>query len=389
MNCIKCAREIPEDALFCPYCSRKQAADTSRRRLRGSGQGSVYKFEKGWRVEIVLGYESTMDESGKLHKKRLTHTKAGFAKKQDAINYIAAYHDGKVTPKNADRHNSDITLKALYDEWFPTHSAGKGTMDCYKAGFKIFAPVYDLPMREQDIDDLQACMDESGKGRRTLENARAALGLVYKYGIPRNCVPNDRNLAAFLRIDADQLHRTQGFNDIELETIRRAAQSGDHMAQLVLCQCYTGFRPSAFITILQENYDKKNRALVGGIKTDAGRGRTVTISPKIQSYIDRFDSLAADDCIFCAPDGSRLTRNSYREGFYDLLKRLGIDNPQDADGRHRLTPHSCRHTFATLLKRVPGSDKDKLELMGHTSSEMLRHYQDVNTADLQRLTDAI
>ena len=57
--------------------------------------------------------------------------------------------------------------------------------------------------------------------------------------------------------------------------------------------------------------------------------------------------------------------------------------------RHRITPHSCRHTFATLIKRVGGAEKDKLELIGHTSGEMLRHYQDVDLADLRQITDAI
>ena len=59
------------------------------------------------------------------------------------------------------------------------------------------------------------------------------------------------------------------------------------------------------------------------------------------------------------------------------------------EGVRVLTPHSCRHTFATLLKRVEAPDKDKLELMGHTSTAMLRHYQDVNLADLRRITDAL
>ena len=58
-------------------------------------------------------------------------------------------------------------------------------------------------------------------------------------------------------------------------------------------------------------------------------------------------------------------------------------------GVRPLTPHSCRHTFATLMKRVRGADKDKLELIGHTSTDMLRHYQDVDFSDLCRITDAI
>lgn len=34
------------------------------------------------------------------------------------------------------------------------------------------------------------------------------------------------------------------------------------------------------------------------------------------------------------------------------------------------------------MKNVPGADKNKLALIGHTSEEMLRHYQD---ADLDGL----
>ena len=59
----------------------------------------------------------------------------------------------------------------------------------------------------------------------------------------------------------------------------------------------------------------------------------------------------------------------------------------DEAGRHRLTPHSCRHTFAMLLKRTKGTDTDKLALIGHTSTEQLRDYQDVSFADLQAITD--
>lgn len=388
MECLKCKREIPVGSLYCNYCGKRQTS-TQRRRTRGNGSGSVFRSGKGWRVELVTGYKLVQRDDGTLHKKRLTHTRAGFAKKQDALDYIYQYKMGAAPDKAADRHNYDITLRQLYEEWLPTHPAGKSTLDCYRSGMKIFEPVLDLPMREQDIDDLQDCLDESGKGRRTQENARAALGLVYKYGIPRNCIPFDRNLAQFLRIDAKGLQRTQGINDLELEQIRRLAAAGDRDAQLVLCHCYIGFRPTAFIELLTLRYDRDKRTLVGGIKTEAGRDRTVTISPKIQAYVDRFAAEARSGFLFCQSDGSRFTIDDYRTLFYAVLGRAGISNPTDEDGRHRLTPHSCRHTFATLLKRVPGSDKDKLELMGHTSAEMLRHYQDVDAADLRRITDAI
>ena len=81
------------------------------------------------------------------------------------------------------------------------------------------------------------------------------------------------------------------------------------------------------------------------------------------------------------------------KAFYPALEAIGIDNPlvEVAGGklRHKYTPHTCRHTFATLLKRVEGADKDKQELIGHASAEMLRYYQDAQLDDLRRITDAI
>ena len=392
MICVSCKREIPDKSAYCNFCGKKQSSPARlRKRFRGSGEGSCYRVGQKWRVEIVLGYKSYIDEDGVPRLKRLTHTKYGFDKKQDALAYIAAYQSGAITPSNRERHNYDITLRQLYDEWFAAYQTkvSKSTINCYKSGFKIFTAVADLPMRDQNIDDLQDCIDSSGKGRRTQENARTALGLVYKHGIPRNCIPHDRNLAQFLRISGEYGNRTTGLNDFELDMIRRMAASGHYGAILILCNCYLGFRPTAFIGLTRIQYDPVHRAFTAGIKTDAGKDRTVTVSPKIQPYLDALLSRPGTDYIFCSPEGQPFTPSSYRDLFYSTIEEAGIDNPVDTDGRHRVTPHSCRHTFATLLKRVSGSDKDKLELIGHTSADMLRYYQDVDYADLRQITDAL
>ena len=41
------------------------------------------------------------------------------------------------------------------------------------------------------------------------------------------------------------------------------------------------------------------------------------------------------------------------------------------------------------MKRVEGPSKDKQELIGHSSEEQLKYYQDVEIADLRRITDLI
>ena len=241
------------------------------------------------------------------------------------------------------------------------------------------------------MDDLQDCMDDCPKGKRTRENMKALAGLLYKYAIPRNMAPNGLNLGQYLIVgDGD----TGSKEALPTEAVKVLE---DHVgmvkwADYVLCQCYLGFRPSEFLALDALNYNRKERAFVGGAKTDAGKDRVVTVSPKIQKIVDNLVADKVAGPVFCGEDGAQMKIKAYRSIFYGVLDACGIENPvEERDGvkRRKYTPHSCRHTFATMMKRVQGADKDKLELMGHTSTEMLRHYQDASYDDLRKITDAI
>ena len=160
-------------------------------------------------------------------------------------------------------------------------------------------------------------------------------------------------------------------------------------ADYIYCMCDLGFRPTEFLGLTIDNYDKKEKVLRAGIKTEAGKNRTVTISPKIQPIIDRLSKDKISGALFCNEEGKAFRYDYFRdEVFYPTLKAIGIDNPIE-NKRHKYSPHTCRHTFATLMKNIQASDKDKLELIGHASPEMLRYYQDVNLTDLRKITDAI
>ncbi len=56
MNCInkKCGIELPEDAVFCLKCGRKQIRE-ARPKLRGNGEGKVFKRGETWTAEVVIG----------------------------------------------------------------------------------------------------------------------------------------------------------------------------------------------------------------------------------------------------------------------------------------------------------------------------------------------
>ena len=379
LKCRKCKEEIPDGAKFCQFCGAKQGMDR-KPKVRGNGTGCAYKLPNGtWLAVRVLGY--TVDEDGKMHRE--TVSKSGFKTKKDAVMYLPY-----LTKKTRKEQRDETTFKQLYDKWEPTHKKSKSTMDCYRAAMKKFEPVWDLPFMEITVDDLQECMDEV-TGKRTQENMKAVCGLLYKYAIPRQLAT--LNMGQYLVVGGTSGLGKEGLPTEALEALKAHVGKVKY-ADYIVAQCYLGFRPSELLDLDIKSYSRISRSFTGGAKTDAGKNRTVTVSPKIQPIIDRLVANKISGKVFCSEDGSKMDIAEYREHFYEVLEKCGIENPvTEVDGvkRHKYTPHSARHTFASLMKKVQGADKDKLALIGHTSTEMLRHYQDVDIQSLRRITDAI
>lgn len=376
---ICCDRKLPDGAQYCPYCG-KAAVRKRQTRRRGNGTGSVYKLPSGkWRGAVVIGKYA--DADGKLHRRVNSRN---FDKKADAVAWVA-------TPEARQERKTDLTLKELYDQWERTYKGGTSARDAYKAAFDKFKVMWPLKLSQLTIDDLQECMDLCPRGRQTKDNMKIVLNLMYKYGIPRHLVPDNLNLASFLKPSGEKAAWKEG---IPLEYL---AKMWDFVGtvpyiEYVICQCYTGFRPGEFLALDAINYNRKEKAITGGLKTEAGRNRTVTISPKIQGFVDDLtrDKLAGP--IFCAKDGKGLSDGKYAAIFEEALAAVGLENPElEQNGKKykKYTPHSCRHTFATLMKKVSGASGDKLALIGHTDDKMLRHYEDTRYADLREITNAI
>ncbi len=377
MKCRKCHAEIPDGSRFCLHCGVRQEIAQNPKN-RGNGTGSVYQLpNKRWIAIKTLGYEPGPD--GK--KRRITRSKSGFKTKKEALEYLPQL--------SAAPRSKTITFRHLYDAFIPTHQASKSTLDCYSAAMKYFEPIWHINLQDITVDDLQDCIDDCPKGKQTKRNMKTLCGLLYKYAIPRNLAAI--NMGEYVRARGGESGKKDGLPMEAVEALEKHAGTVPG-ADYVLCQCYLGFRPSEFLALDAKDYNRQERAFVGGSKTEAGKNRVVTVSPKIQPIVDRLtrDKLAGP--VFCAQDGSRISRWAYRNLFFSVLDACGIANPTtvvDGVERRKYTPHSCRHTFATMMKRVEGADKDKLELIGHTSPEMLRYYQDVSFEDLRKVTDQL
>lgn len=205
MKCRKCRGEIPPGSRFCLHCGAQQGVQQATK-SRGNGTGSVYKRGRSWMAVKVVGYST--DETGKLHK--TIRSKGGFKTKKEALEYL---------PKLADTPRAkDITWAQVYDAWQPTHRAGKSTMDCYAAAEKYFRPVWSARFDQIGVDDLQDCLDECPKGKRTRENMKALAGLLYKYALPRQLAK--LNLGQYLIVGGGDTSSKEALPDDAVEAIR-------------------------------------------------------------------------------------------------------------------------------------------------------------------------
>lgn len=381
MVCRKCGQTVPAGK-YCIRCGKSQTVSTAAPRKRGNGTGSVYKLPNGkYKAVVILNYYT--DENGAF--RRHTRSKV-FDKKKDAVAALTTLPVEKVERRD------NTTFKDLYDRWYPTHRASKATMTCYSAAYKHFAPIHTMRVADIELDDIQECLDNCGSGKRTKENMKALCGLLYKFGIPRKVVPDNLNLAQYLIVTGEKGQSRKAFTDEQVKKILTASETVPY-ADYIACMIYLGFRPSEMLELRVEDYNRNERYIVGGAKTDAGKNRTVTISPKVQPIIDRLTEGRTEGYIFRGPAGGHMSRQSFTDCFHDVLAAVGIDNPvvSEVNGvpRHMYTPHTCRHTFATMMKRVSAPGKDKQSLIGHASEEMLMYYQDVDLNDLRQITDKI
>ena len=385
MLCQKCKTDLADDFVFCPHCGKDQTKPlrTGAAKHRGNGQGSVYKRGKTWAAARVFGYN--VDENGKMSP--IKTVKCGFRTKTEALAYLP-----QLTPKKRTSSKNIVTTKTtvkdMYELWYPTHEArgrGKSTLGCYSAAIKHLEDIWNLPFSEAGIDDWQECIDECGCGKRTKENIRALISLMYKYAIPRGGTTDQLNLSQYLFV-AGENGRRQPFTAEEVELIRRSIGTVPY-ADYIYCNIYLGYRPTEFLTrTIEEHLNADELCIYGGIKTKAGQRRTVTISPKIAPHLLNIVGGRQAGRIFCRADnGEPLTNRKYRQVFAEALAMMGIQSTEE----RKLTPYCCRHTFASMADKVVGNDNAKLELMGHTDVDTLRHYQHADLEALRKITDNI
>jgi len=307
-----------------------------------------------------------------------------FATKQEAYDALAAY---KITPRSA---KAEMTLEEIYKEWSSVAFRGlsKSTIDNYKASWKYLEPLKAIRIAELRSADFQHIIDDAlnkGKSISTAEKIKALSTSLEDYSIQNDII--NKNYASFVKLPKREDIEKAVFSETELQKISAAAQNGVGIADLILILCYTGWRIQEFCNLTVFSYNDVNKTLTGGLKTDAGKNRVVPVPEKVIPLVRKYASRNGDRLFCYEYDGRFIGYNSkkLRAEFYSTLDALGI---QDIDAEpKRLTPHSTRHTYNSMLNKSGVSVSTRMKLLGQVSEKTnIRTY---THTDLEQLRAAV
>lgn len=358
MDCIKCKATLPEGALYCPLCGKKQGPQERKHRKRANGTGTIYKMPgnraKPWaakRNNVFIGAYKTYTEAQKALE-RITDVDV------------------------SDKYN--LTFTQIYDLWRPVHAreVSKSQMTCYATAYKQSAVLHNTKFRLLRKSDFQAVilgMEEEGKALSTCEKVLQLFGQLSKWAMDEGIV--NQNHARNIKISATKKSEKLPFTEDQILQIRNATHKSKVIVQILIA---TGARTIELFNVpLTDCYDNY---FIAGSKAKKGQPVIRRVIAVTADGLDAYHQLlhaaksSGGTRLIDGYNGNHDYTNFRKRDFAALMEELGIED---------MTPYNCRHTFSTRAVRSGVTPQMLSRMMGHTDIKTAdKHYTHLDVNDI-------
>ena len=390
VKCKECDLQVSDKALACPHCGcpignnismlpRRTRRNKRRRLPNGFGRITEIKgqnLRKPFRAMVTVD----KDESGRMIGK-LLKPDAYFATYNEAYEALLAYN------RNPYSLDPAITVKELYNKWsdeyFKTLKSNSSVRSITSA-WTYCSTLY--RMRAMDVRSyhIKGCMEDGtverkGKIYHTTPNLKERIkslfNIMLDYAVEHEIV--DRNYARVFDISDDITDAREEARRAHIAfTTTELTKLWDNLykvnwVDVLLIQCYSGWRPQELGLIELKNVDLVNRTFKGGMKTAAGRDRIVPIHSKIYPLVEaRYNEavqLESKYLLNCTDTHTHrsnlmLTYDKYSARFKKIVERLEL-NPE-----HR--SHDGRKQFITIAKKYKVDEYAIKYIVGHEVNDI-------------------
>lgn len=358
INCPECELQVSDKAIACPHCGypmkpqaaiQKKRPPNRRRRLpNGFGQISEIKnrnLRKPFRAMVTIG----KTEEGRPICKPLK-----------PVSYFETYNEAYKAlvehSKNPYVLSEDITVKELYERWSKVYfeeSQTESPKNRTKAAWKYCSSLYDCRVTELTAGLLKDKIESASK----------------------NTANGTKHASAITKTNIKTMFRQMLDYALEYDLV-----------DMLLIQCYSGWRPQELCNLELENIDLENWTFKGGMKTEFGKGRIVPIHTAIRPLVEKRYKESMErgsDYLFTKKLKNGVVKTipfkTYIYDFQVMIKKLNI-NPA-----HR--PHDGRKQFVTMAKRFKVDEYAIKYIAGHKIKDLTeRVYTD---RDLEWLAEEL
>lgn len=347
----------------------------SRFRRRPNNTGTVVKLSGKRRNPYCARVMS--DERDIITGKKKQICIGTFASREEALNALSIYslkRSNAITNEEARNLAPDLfdkiqektqkrvpTFKDIYhildEEEFSklSKSARKG----YKAWIKHFKSIYDRPINNITLADLQFVFDNDGSKNGTQVHMKVLCSKIFEYAVIHQFISRDDDYTSYIKI-ADYKQSTKHFA-FDIEEIKKLQSADTPEAHLLLIYIYTGLRVGELLHINRDNIHIDEKCdddgterlisyIVTGSKTAAGKNRIVPIHNDIKQFV--IDELIEKE--------KRLIDVSYEWGFNKNIMPM-INNMLNTNH----TMHDTRVTFASLCQLYKVDVYARKKILGH------------------------
>lgn len=389
IKCPECDLQVSDKAFICPHCGFPiredanipvQRKKTNRRRRLPNGFGQISEIKnrnlrKPFRAMVSVGKDPK--------------TGRPICKPLKPESYFETYNEAYTALLEYNRNPYDLgdalTVQELFEKWFEEYKkkvSSKSSLSSILSAWSYCSSLYGMRVADVRARHIKGCMENGKAVVRGVEKeitpylkvrVKSLFNVLLDYAVEYELV--DRNYARTFAVSNEVTKEVEGnreehipFTAEEMSLLWDSVNSIPYV-DLVLIQCYSGWRPQELGLIRMEDVDLENWTFVGGMKTEAGTDRLVPIHSRIRELVVRryreAEKLGSEHLfnnVGTNTKSLKLTYSKYKNRFKAVVQTLGLDE------RHK--PHDGRVHFVTMAKAA-GVDEYAIKyIVGHTISDL-------------------
>ncbi|ACZ01378.1 tyrosine-type recombinase/integrase [Streptobacillus moniliformis] len=332
--------------------------------------GSISKLSGNRRKRYMVRLSLPLDENGKQKRLILGY----YTTYNEAYKALIEYSS---TPLNIEDAKT-FTINVLFERFKKEkeETVSKETFKRYTRSFIDFNYLFDKQVREIKYDDIQKTLSKQVKAKSL--SSLVVWNWIFEESIKLDII--NKNIATHLKASnkvTKTIERTIYSSEI-INNIWKLTLENNFVADILICLLYSGLRISELLEITRENVHIKDRYLIAGKKTLAGKNRVVPIHKRIIPIIEKYLKISEETSskILLGKYNQngfygKINSASFRYYFYDFMEKLNI----------KMNIHSTRHTFISKMKSLEVNDSKLKRIVGHKGNDITDNVYTIYSAE--------